>query len=101
AEHVDVGRGMHQATLEQMVVNHEMVEELVGLQAQRHPHRSLGIGIDQQHLASVIGPQARQCGRGGGLGHPASLVGNHEPNHCLFSAMVCRMRSTSCAVQRR
>ena len=31
AQHVDIGRGMHQAALEQVVVNHEMVQKLVGL----------------------------------------------------------------------
>ena len=73
----DVGRGV---AAEDHVVERPL--ELVGLEPHRVAQAGLRVEVDQQHAGSGPGQGHTEGVCGGGLGHPALLVGHcHDPRH--------------------
>lgn len=102
AEDIDGGMGGDDAIFQCISKPNEMRQVAGWLESERHRYRALRIGVDDEDTFAFAGEMAGEGERGGGLADAAALIGNDQLDHPSFSSATnWRMRSTSCAVQRR
>ena len=58
-------------------MNHELMQVMAWFQTKHGPQGTLGIGVDEQYLKSLVGKIARQRVSRGGLSNTTALIRQH------------------------
>lgn len=99
---IDGGVGGDDAIFEGVAKANKMREIAGWFESQGNGDGALGVSIDDEDAFAFAGEMTGEGEGGGGFADAAALIGNDQLDHPSFSSATnWRIRSTSCAVQRR